>query len=155
MVESSSEGRGIGGEYGRKDVLFSSSLSRPEQHVHFIRGSTGITVISETSGAVHVDNNEPDNPIYLTNLQLDRLRLLARGYKNEDIAIKLSVAEKTIKNSLTAIFRALRTDDRTHAVIKGLQFGFLSMSDLGRIGVDAIPPEASISPLPVDSPLSQ
>ena len=66
----------------------------------------------------------------LTNTQLSErdteiLRLLAQGLTNQDIADHLSLAEKTIRNRLSLLFRQLHLENRTQAVLYALREGLI------------------------------
>lgn len=53
----------------------------------------------------------------LTSRQIDVLRELAKGLSNKQIAISLEVTEGTVKIHLAAIFRILKVNNRTEAVL--------------------------------------
>lgn len=53
----------------------------------------------------------------LTNRELRILLEISNGLKNKDIAEKLYLSEKTIKNYVTSIFRKIEVEDRVHATI--------------------------------------
>jgi len=53
----------------------------------------------------------------LTDRQIDVLTLVMEGKSNKAISRQLDVAEHTVKNHVTAIFRALNVTNRTEAVI--------------------------------------
>ncbi len=55
----------------------------------------------------------------LTARQVDVLRLVVDGGSNRDIAVKLGLAEATIKMHVTSIFRALGVKNRTQAALVG------------------------------------
>jgi two-component system nitrate/nitrite response regulator NarL len=61
----------------------------------------------------------------LTPRQLDVLALLAEGLSNKAIAQKLGVAPNTVGTHLAAIFRALRAETRTQAVVNAQRLGML------------------------------
>jgi len=54
----------------------------------------------------------------LTARQLEVLALLMQGKSNKAIARMLDLAEPTVKNHITAIFKALDVSSRTEAVVK-------------------------------------
>lgn len=64
-----------------------------------------------------VKNNEKDNLIFLTNRELNILFEISRGLKNKEIAEKLFLSEKTIKNYITSIFKKIEVEDRVQATI--------------------------------------
>lgn len=63
----------------------------------------------------------------LTPRQLEILRLVARGASNREIADDLSLAEKTVKNNLSIIFRKLEVGNRTEAAIYAIREGLVSL----------------------------
>jgi len=60
----------------------------------------------------------------LTERQLEVLALMMRGKSNKAICRVLDVAEPTVKNHVTAIFKALKVSNRTEAVIAVLESGW-------------------------------
>lgn len=61
----------------------------------------------------------------LTDRELEVLRLLAGGYSNAEIAGALGVAERTVKNHVSAVLAKLYVRDRTRAVLKALGLGII------------------------------
>lgn len=57
----------------------------------------------------------------LTQREKDVLILIARGESNRNIARKLFISEKTVKNHVTSIFRKLKVEDRTQAAIYAIK----------------------------------
>jgi DNA-binding NarL/FixJ family response regulator len=55
--------------------------------------------------------------IGLTQRQIEVAALMVRGKSNKVICRELHIAEATVKNHMTAIFRALKVSNRTEAVI--------------------------------------
>ena len=53
----------------------------------------------------------------LTDREMDVLQLMSQGCSNKDIALSLTISEKTVKNHITNIFRKLQVEDRTQAVL--------------------------------------
>jgi DNA-binding NarL/FixJ family response regulator len=65
----------------------------------------------------------PPDP--LTRRELEILRLMAGGYSNREIAEALGMAEGTVKNHASSILSKLGVRDRTRAVLKALELGYL------------------------------
>ena len=59
----------------------------------------------------------------LTNRELRILLEISNGLKNKDIAEKLYLSEKTIKNYVTVIFKKIGVEDRVHATIFAINNG--------------------------------
>lgn len=58
---------------------------------------------------------------FLSNRELDVLKLIAKGKINKDIAKELYISEKTVKNHVTNIFKKLNVKDRTQAAVYALK----------------------------------
>lgn len=61
----------------------------------------------------------------LTKRELETLRLMAGGYSNREISEALGTVEGTIKNHASSILAKLGVRDRTRAVLKALELGYL------------------------------
>jgi DNA-binding NarL/FixJ family response regulator len=59
----------------------------------------------------------------LTRRELEVLELIARGDKNREIAEKLVISDKTVRNHITNIFSKLQVADRAQAIIKARDAG--------------------------------
>lgn len=62
----------------------------------------------------------------LTERERTVLAAVARGERNKEIAIQLSVTEHTIKAHLSSIYTKLEVDSRAAAVAKALELGILA-----------------------------
>jgi len=69
------------------------------------------------------DALEPPDP--LTKREVEILRLMAGGYSYREIAEALGTAEGTIKNHASSILSKLGVRDRTRAVLKALELGYI------------------------------
>jgi DNA-binding NarL/FixJ family response regulator len=61
----------------------------------------------------------------LTPREQDVLNLMARGFRNKEIAFELHITERTVKFHANAIYRKLDVGGRTEAVSKALQRGMV------------------------------
>jgi DNA-binding NarL/FixJ family response regulator len=66
-----------------------------------------------------------ENPDQLSEREREVLRLMAGGYSNREIADALGNAEGTVKNQVSSILSKLGVRDRTRAVLKALEKGWL------------------------------
>ncbi len=64
-------------------------------------------------------------PEPLTPREIDVLRLMASGASNKEIAAALGTAEGTVKNQVSSIMSKLGVRDRTRAVLKGIELGYV------------------------------
>ena len=67
---------------------------------------------------------DPHDP--LTEREIEVLRMVAGGYSNREIGEGLHLAEGTVKNHLSSVLSKLGVRDRTQAVLKGVELGYIS-----------------------------
>lgn len=66
-----------------------------------------------------------DMPEDLTPRELEVVRLLAGGYSNKEIGGALGMTEGTVKNHVSSILSKLGVRDRTRAVLRALELGYV------------------------------
>ena len=66
-----------------------------------------------------------ETPDTLTKRELDVVRLLAGGYSNKEIAGALGMSEGTVKNHVSSVLSKLGVRDRTRAVLRALELGYV------------------------------
>lgn len=66
----------------------------------------------------------PLDPFGFSDRQEDVLRLLIEGQPNKEICRRLALSESTVKTHLAAIFRKLKVNSRTQAVVAVAQAGW-------------------------------
>lgn len=101
-----------------RNVAAGENLIRPAITQHVLRGLDRIRSEPEPDEA-------RDNPEPLTKRELDVLRLMAGGYSNREISSALGTVEGTVKNHASSILAKLGVRDRTRAVLKALELGYL------------------------------
>jgi DNA-binding NarL/FixJ family response regulator len=70
-------------------------------------------------------------PVGLSRRELQVLSLLGRGLRNRDIGRELFISEKTVKNHVYHICRKLGAMDRTQAVVRAIETGWLQVTKFG------------------------
>lgn len=98
-----------------RSLAAGGSVIRPAVTDHVRRG------IAETSR----DFDALSPPDRLTKREVEILRLMAGGYSNREIADALGTAEGTVKNHASSILSKLGVRDRTRAVLKALELGYI------------------------------
>lgn len=63
----------------------------------------------------------------LTRREIEVLCLLAEGLFNKEIAFKLSISEKTVKNHVSNIFKKIGVSDRTQAAIYAIKNNYIDV----------------------------
>jgi DNA-binding NarL/FixJ family response regulator len=81
-----------------------------------------IVKIAEQAANAFPSSESPDP---FTGREVEVLRLMTGGHSNREIAEALHVAEGTIKNHVSNILSKLGVRDRTRAVLKALEQGYL------------------------------
>lgn len=98
-----------------RDVAAGGSMIRPAVTERVLKGIEHIRR--------DFDAMTPPDP--LTRRELEILRLMAGGYSNREIAEAIGTAEGTVKNHASSILSKLGVRDRTRAVLKALELGFI------------------------------
>lgn len=66
-----------------------------------------------------------DPPDQLTRREMEVLRMMAGGYSNREIAEGLSLSEGGVKNHVSNVLSKFGVRDRTRAVLKGIELGYI------------------------------
>jgi DNA-binding CsgD family transcriptional regulator len=65
-----------------------------------------------------------EGALRLSARERELMALVARGLDNLQIAAELGLAEKTVRNALSALYARLQVEGRSHAVAKARDLGF-------------------------------
>ncbi|HVA07514.1 MAG TPA: response regulator transcription factor [Acidimicrobiales bacterium] len=85
-------------------------------------------VLSDTEiPAVRKEEEHQWGPWSLTQRELEVLQLLAEGATNGQISQRLYISPKTTKNHLAAIFQKLDVTNRTHALVRAVVMGLVTI----------------------------
>jgi DNA-binding NarL/FixJ family response regulator len=98
-----------------RDVAAGGTIIRPVVTERVLRGLEHVRR--------DFDALSPPDP--LTRREIEILRLMAGGYSNREIADALGTAEGTVKNHASSILSKLGVRDRTRAVLKALELGYI------------------------------
>lgn len=84
-----------------------------------IRGETYIQpdLIPMMNSKMKIMKNDHDKLESLTKRELDVLKNLSVGMYNKEIATKLDISERTVKNHVSNIFKKIGVSDRTQAAV--------------------------------------
>lgn len=63
----------------------------------------------------------------LTKREVDVLKLIAEGLFNKEIAFRLNISEKTVKNHVSNIFKKISVSDRTQAAVYAIKNSFANI----------------------------
>lgn len=63
----------------------------------------------------------------LTKREMQVLKLIAEGLYNKEIAERLTISEKTVKNHVSNIFRKIEVSDRTQAAVYAIKNGIVEI----------------------------
>jgi len=88
-------------------------LLKQFQSTHNINGKTMDTIVAS-----------------LTPRETQILNYIANGNSNKQIAYILQISEQTIKNHVSNILRKLNANDRAHAVVLAIRYGWISAEEL-------------------------
>lgn len=63
----------------------------------------------------------------LTRREVEVLKLIAEGLFNKEIAGKLDISERTVKNHISSIFKKIEVNDRTQAAVFAIKNNLVSL----------------------------
>lgn len=63
----------------------------------------------------------------LSKREFEILKLVALGMYNKEIADRLSISEKTVKNHMSSIFRKIKVSDRTQAAVYAIRNNYVKL----------------------------
>ncbi|MBS3938160.1 MAG: response regulator transcription factor [Peptococcaceae bacterium] len=98
------------------------AVAKGETIVHPVLTGKLVSELSRLSKNPAQNNANP-----LTGRESEILALMAQGLNNGDIAKKVYLSEKTVKNHVTSVLRKLGVTDRTQAVIAGVKRGLVAI----------------------------
>jgi DNA-binding NarL/FixJ family response regulator len=98
----------------------------------FINSKIALRILSEFSRLTRkLDSDLAMSVDELTLREKEVLDLLARGLVNKQIAKKMSISEKTVKNHVSSIYRKFYCHDRGSVVAKAIKLNLVNVKDFG------------------------
>jgi DNA-binding NarL/FixJ family response regulator len=70
----------------------------------------------------------PTEPSPLTRREEEILQLIADGYSTSEVAARLFISGKTVKNHLASVYDKLDARDRTQAVLSAVRIGIIHLN---------------------------
>ena len=67
--------------------------------------------------SIELKTNITDKLNELTRREIEVLKLLAEGMFNKEIAVRLHISERTVKNHVSNLFKKIKVNDRTQAAV--------------------------------------
>ena len=100
-----------------------SSQSHSDFTKHLLQESGTGHLLSQQTKTKESLNAELIDP--LSKRELEVIRLIAEGYSNKEIALRLHVSVRTVKYYTTGIYTKLNVGGRAHAAVKARELGLL------------------------------
>lgn len=105
----------------------SSSIDQVVSLMNQILGGDVTLSPTVADAMLKVVEEAPDHE--LSDRELEVLREVATGCSTPEVAERLFISQKTVKNHLASIYAKLDARDRTEAVIKAIRMGVVRISD--------------------------
>ncbi len=86
------------------------------------------SILSEFTTAPSDAAVAPTQPSPLTRREEEILQLIADGYSTSEVAGRLFISGKTVKNHLASIYAKLDARDRTQAVLSAVRIGIIRLN---------------------------
>ncbi len=100
------------------------------------QAAAGETALSaELAGAMLAEAAHPQAESIITKREEEVLQLIADGLSTPEVADRLFISVKTVKNHLASVYQKLDSRDRVQAVVRAVKMGII------RLEVDIPPPE--------------
>jgi NarL family two-component system response regulator YdfI len=92
-----------------------------------VRGETLLKpeIMARVLSQANTPKTETNDPVHLTERELEVLTSVARGERSKEIASHLGISERTVKAHLASIYGKLGVDSRAAAIAVAAQMGLL------------------------------
>ena len=82
-------------------------------------------IMARVLSQANTQKKESNEPVNLTDRELEVLISVARGERSKEIAVQLGISERTVKAHLASIYNKLGVDSRAAAIAVAAQSGLL------------------------------
>ena len=122
LVRKSLKAGAVG--YLTKDATFDEVLTA----LH-MAGNGDVIISPEFAQALlrEADTTQSNHSSILSEREMEVLQLLAEGQSTPEIATRLFISQKTVKNHLASIYEKIDARDRTQAVIRAVKLGIIKI----------------------------
>jgi DNA-binding NarL/FixJ family response regulator len=86
-----------------------------------------VALSAELAASMLQEANRANTERVLTAREEELLQLIGEGLSTPEVAAKLYISTKTVKNHLASIFEKLDARDRTQAVVKAVRMGIIEV----------------------------
>lgn len=90
--------------------------------------ANGDRPMSPRLAAAMLDEATRDDEAVISNREEEVLQLVADGFGTNEIAERLYISQKTVKNHLASIYEKLNARDRTQAVLMAVKMGIVKLT---------------------------
>ena len=94
-----------------------SVLTNAIREVYYGKSFVQPSILEEELIECNLNKIPCKNNINLTDREIDVIKLIAEGLLNKEIAERLYISEKTVKNHVSNIFKKINVSDRTQAAV--------------------------------------
>ena len=88
-------------------------------------GETALT--AELASSVLAEVREPDQHRLVSPREEEVLQMIADGYSTPDVAKRLFISQKTVKNHLASVYDKLDARDRTQAILRAVRMRIVKL----------------------------
>jgi DNA-binding NarL/FixJ family response regulator len=111
-------------------VLKTASPSEIIQAVRDVHaGRSAVDAVIAQKIVARMSAKAPAPPETITAREMEVIQLVAKGFTNKAIALRLSISDRTVQGHLAHIFDKLQADSRTEAVMKAIAYGWIEQKN--------------------------
>lgn len=86
------------------------------------------SLIPKLNQTLVIKDIDKDKIEQLTKREMELLIMIAKGNPNKDIARKLDISERTVKNHISSIFKKIEVNDRTQAAVFAIKNNLIKLN---------------------------